>query len=151
MYSGIQIFAGAAVGLLALGVLGLRWRSARLALVVLTPAYSIAVLLYFLVAGAGGTCDGEGATFRCWEVSYASTWGWLASLEVGAVMLSSASPIVSAWLRNRVPSILGSVVLLVLIAINPLGLWIWFPALAGAVAAAVAGPPSRASATQAES
>ena len=143
MYSGIQVLAGVAAAFLVLGVVGLRWRSARLALVSLTPAYSVVVLLYFLVAGAGSTCDGEGATFRCWEISYASTWGWLSLLLVAGVILASASPIASAWLRSRLPSSLGAAILLALIAIDPLGLWIWFPALAGTVAASVAGPPSR--------
>ncbi len=143
MYSGIQVLAGVAIAFLVLGFVGLRWRSARLSLVLLTPAYSVVVLLYFLVAGAGSACDGEGASFRCWEVSYASTWGWLASLLVGAVIAASATPIASAWLHSCMPSALGAAALFALIAINPLGLWIWFPALAGILAAAVAGPPSR--------
>ena len=143
VYSGIQVLAGVAVAFLVLGAVGLRWRSARLSLAILTPAYALVVFLYFLVAGAGSTCDGAGATFRCWEISYASTWGWLASLLVAAVILASATPIASAGLRSRTPSVVGSVALLALIAIDPLGLWIWFPAVAGVLGAAVAGPPTR--------
>jgi hypothetical protein len=143
MYSAVEVLAGIAVGFLLLGVLGIRWRTARLALVVLGPMYSVAVFAYFLVAGAGSACSGAGSSFRCWEVSYASTWGLAGSATVGAVMLLSLAPIGSAWLHNRLPSVLGAIGLGVLIAIYLLGLWIWLPALAGVVGAAVAGPPSR--------
>src|SRR5207244_4453232 len=100
---------------LVLGVVGLRWRSARMSLVALTPAYSVVVLLYFLVAGAGSGCDGEGATFRCWEISFASTWGWMASLLVAGVILASVTPIASAWVHSRMPSAIGAAVLFALI------------------------------------
>ncbi|HEY3194793.1 MAG TPA: hypothetical protein VGK42_06120 [Candidatus Dormibacteraeota bacterium] len=144
LYAAVEVLTGLVVSFLLLGLVGLRWRSARLALVVLGPLYSLVVFAYFLMAGAGSTCSGAGAGFRCWEVSYASTWGAYESAFVGLVMLLSFAPVASAWLRSRVPSVLGSIALLAAIGLFISGLWVWLPACAAVFAAAVAGPPSRA-------
>ena len=143
MYSAIEIVAGIAVGFLLVGLLGLRWRAARYALLSLGPLYSIAVFGYFLAAGAGSTCSGQGATFQCFEVSYASTWGVFGSVVVGATILLSFAPILSAVMRTRWPSLIAALALAVLIGLYLLGLWVWLPACAATLAAAVSGPPTR--------
>jgi hypothetical protein len=143
MYSAIEIIAGIAAGFLLVGVIGLRWRAARYAVVALGPLYSIAVLVYFLAAGAGSTCSGQGATFQCFEVSYASTWGVLGSVVVGATILLSFAPVLSTVMRARWPSLIAAVALAALIGIYLLGLWVWLPDWAGVLGAAIAGPPVR--------
>ncbi|SRR6266508_899148 len=143
LYAAVEVLAGLVVAFVILGLVGLRWRSARLALVVLGPMYSLVVFAYFLVAGAGSTCSGAGSSFRCWEVSYASTWGAYESAFVGMAMLFSFAPFASAWLRSRVPSVLGGIALLAVIVLFISGLWVWLPACAALFGAAVAGPPSR--------
>lgn len=143
LYAAVEVLAGLVVAFVLLGVVGLRWRSARLALVVLGPLYSLVVFAYFLMAGAGSTCSGTGSSFRCWEVSYASTWGAYEAAFVGLVVLLSFAPAASAWLRSRAPSALSAIALLAAIALFMAGLWVWLPACAAVLAAAVAGPPSR--------
>ena len=143
LYAAVEVLTGLVVSFLLLGLVGLRWRSARLALVVLGPLYSLVVFAYFLMAGAGSTCSGSGSSFRCWEVSYASTWGAYESTFVGLVLLLSLAPVASAWLRTRVPSLLGGIALLAVIALFINGLWVWLPACAAVLAAGLAGPPSR--------
>jgi hypothetical protein len=128
----------------AFGLIGLRWRPVRTFLVVIGPLYSLAILIYFLFEGTGSQCSGAGTTFRCWEISYASTWGVFGSALVGVVVILTLAPIASAWRRSRVPSLVAALALPVVIAIYILALWAWVPAWAGALAAAIAGPPSRA-------
>jgi hypothetical protein len=143
LYAAVEVLVALVVAFLLLGLVGLRWRSARLVLVVLGPLYSLVVFAYFLMAGAGSTCSGAGAGFRCWEVSYASTWGAHESAFVGLVMVLSFAPAASAWLRSRAPSVLGGIALLAMIALFISGLWVWLPTCAAVFAAAVAGPPTR--------
>src|SRR5712691_7811273 len=124
LYAAVEVLAGLVVAFMLLAVLGLRWRSARQALVVIGPIYSLTVFAYFLIAGAGSTCSGDGATFRCWEVSYASTWGAYESTFVGLVLVLSFAPVASARLRTRAPSLAGALALLVVIASFISGLWL---------------------------
>lgn len=125
---------------IVLGLAGRRWRSVRRALVAIGPLYSLGVVLYFVVEGTSSVCTGAGATFRCAEVTYASTWGVQGSLEVGLVVILTMTPIASAWLRNRVPSLLAAIALPVVISLFAATLAAWVPAWAGVVAAAIAGP-----------
>jgi xanthine/uracil permease len=116
-------------------------RSLREFLVVIGPLYSIAIFLYFLVEGSGSACSGSGASFHCWEITYASKWGLSGSLIVGAVMVLTLAPALSARLRRRMPSIVSAVVIGLLIALDIAQAWPWVPAWAAVLAAAVAGPP----------
>lgn len=118
-------------------------RSVRLVLVAIAPVYSLFVLAYSLVEGATSICTGIGGTFRCTEVTYASTWGVAGSLAVAVAMLLTMAPLASAWLRKRVPSVVAAIALPVVIAAFPVALAAWVPAWAAVLAVAIAGPPSR--------
>jgi hypothetical protein len=117
-------------------------RYARLLLVGIGPVYSVAVLVYSLVEGSTSICTGTGGTFRCVEVTYASTWGLAVSLAVAIVLILTFAPLVSAWLRNRIPSVVAAIVLPVVIVAFWANLSPWLPAWIGVLAAAIAGPPS---------
>jgi hypothetical protein len=140
--SAIAALAALLVLAAAFGFIGLRSRRMRTILVLVGPLYSVAILVYFLIEGAGSECSGAGASFHCWEVSYASTWGVYGTVLVGAVVVFSLAPIVSAWLRSRRPAAVAAVALAVVIGMHVLGLWPWVPAVAAVLAAAIAGPPS---------
>jgi len=88
-------------------------------------------------------CTGGGSTFRCVEVSYASTWSGADWILVGAVVVLTVAPIVSMRLRSRLPSVLAAIVLAGLIAPNLAFLYSWILAGALVVGAAIAGPPSK--------
>ena len=126
-----------------IGAIGRRRRSLRVLASWIGPVYSVALLFYFVFEGAGSQCAGSGATFHCWEVTYASKWGLQGWLSAAALMLLSFTPVVSAMLRNRMPPVVAAIAMPVVIATNVVGLWAWAPAWAAALAAAVAGPPSR--------
>ncbi|HEX9099361.1 MAG TPA: hypothetical protein VF956_07760, partial [Candidatus Dormibacteraeota bacterium] len=100
-------------------------------------------LVYYLIEGSVSECSGAGATFRCVEVTYASSWDAGAWTLVSAVVLLTLAPGLSAWLRNALPSVLVAIALPVLFVIYPVFLWSWVPAWAFVLAAAIAGPPSR--------
>ncbi len=117
-------------------------RRLRVFLIVIGPLYSIAMFIYFFFEGAGSACSGEGASFHCWEITYASKWGLSGSLVVGAVITFTLAPALSAMLRTRVPSIISAVVIGLLIALDIPEAWPWVPAWAAVLAAAIAGPPS---------
>lgn len=144
LYTAVGVLAGLVVGFVLVGLVGLRWTSARLVVVFLAPLYSIGLFVYFLVAGAGGECSGAGASFRCWEVSYASTWGVRGSLIVAVLILLSFAPVLSARMRSRVPSVIATIAMPIVMAIYVIALWPWAPAWAAVLGAAIAGPPSRA-------
>ncbi len=131
------------VAAILVGLAGRRWRSARLVLAGVGPLYSVAVLLYSLVEGSTSNCTGTGGTFQCVEVTYASTWGVSGSLAVAVVMILTAAPLASVWLRTRLPSIVAAIALPVVIGSFAVGLEAWVPAWAAVLAAAIAGPPSR--------
>src|SRR3982074_3659563 len=126
-----------------IGLMGRRRRSLRVIVSWIGPLCSVTLFFYFVFEGAGSQCAGSGATFHCWEVTYASKWGLQGSLAVAVLMLLSFAPVVSAMLRNRMPSVVAAVAMPVVIATYLVGLWAWAPAWAAALAAAVAGPPSR--------
>lgn len=127
----------------ALGFIGRRWRGMRSFLVVIGPLYALAIFAFFQVEGGGSECAGAGATFHCWEVTYASTWGVYGWVVVGVVMVLSMAPIASAVMRRRAPTVAAAVVLPLVIGLYLTGLVLWVPAWAGVLAAAIAGPPSR--------
>jgi hypothetical protein len=132
----------------AIGLMGRRHRSLRVIVSWIGPLYSVALFFYFVFEGAGSQCAGSGATFHCWEVTYASKWGLQGSLAVAVLMLLSFAPVVSAMLRNRMPSVVAAIAMPVVIATYLVGLWAWAPAWAAALAATVAGPPSREASPQ---
>lgn len=138
--------AAAALGVVAivLGMVGRRWRSARVVLTVLGPLYSVVVLAYYLIEGSSSHCTGSGVTFRCSETTYASAWGVPGTVAVGVVMILSMAPLVSAWLRNRAPAVVAAIALPLVIGSIVIGP-AWLPAWAAVLAAAIAGPPSRGS------
>jgi hypothetical protein len=126
-----------------LGLAGRRWKALKATLAFLPPIAAAVPLLYYVIEGSVSVCSGAGATFRCVEVSYASSWdvgGWTL---VSAVVLLTLAPGVSALLRNPLPSLLVAIGLPVLFLIYPVFLWSWVPAWAFVLAAAIAGPPSR--------
>ena len=116
-------------------------RRLREILVVIGPLYSIAIFVYFLFEGSGSACAGSGASFHCWEITYASKWGLSGSLILGAVMILTLGPALSARLRRRMPSIVSAVVMGLLIALDIPQTWPWVPAWAAVLGAAIAGPP----------
>lgn len=122
----------------------------RLALVVVPLIWAAVPLLYYTLEGSVSECVGAGATFRCTEETYASEWGAGEWAVVGVVVFLTLAPIVSAALRGRLPSILAAIGLPLLLAIYPGFLWAWVPAWAAVLAAAIAGPPSRASDSKAK-
>jgi len=131
------------VAAILLGLAGRRWRSMRLSLAVLGPLYAAAVLIYSLVEGSTSTCTGTGGTFQCVEQTYASTWGVGGSMAVALVMILTLAPLASAWLRNRIPSLVAAIALPVVIGSFAVELVAWVPVWAAVLAAAIAGPPSR--------
>jgi hypothetical protein len=118
-------------------------RYVRLVLAGIGPLYSVAVLVYSLLEGSTSNCTGSGGTFRCTEVTYASTWGFGGSVAVGVVMVLTMAPLVSAWLRNRIPSVVAAIALPIAIILFTSALGAWTPAWVAVLAAAIAGPPSR--------
>lgn len=137
---GIAIFV--AIGVL-FGVVGRRWRAFQTLAVVMALIAATIPLLYFVLEGNVSACTGGGSTFRCVEVSYASSWSVPDWILVGAVVVFTAAPVVSALLHSRVPSVLGAIVLAGLVAANPTFLYPWILAGALVVGAAIAGPPSK--------
>jgi hypothetical protein len=137
---GFAIFVAAGV---LLGLVGRRSRTLKAALMFLPPTAAAVPLLYYVIEGSVSECSGAGATFRCVEVTYASSWDASAWILVGAVILLTLAPGLSAFIRNALPSVLVAIGLPVLFAIYPVFLWSWVPAWAFVLAAAIAGPPSR--------
>src|SRR5258708_10300112 len=97
------------VAAIALGLIGRRRRSLRVFLAWIGPLYSLGILAYFVFEGAGSECDGAGATFHCWEISYASTWGLQGSMMVALLVLLSLAPLLSVLLHWRAPPAWGPV------------------------------------------
>ena len=137
------VLAALLVAAIVLGLFGLRRRSLRVFLAWIGALYSVGILIYYLFEGAGSECDGAGATFHCWEISYASTWGVQGSLMVAVLMLLSLAPLLSVRMHSRVPAVVAAIAMPLVIAISLTGLWPWAPACAAALGAAIAGPPSR--------
>jgi hypothetical protein len=137
---GFAVFVAAGV---LLGLVGRRWRTLKAALLFLPPVAAAVPLLYYVVEGSVSECSGTGAAFRCIEVTYASEWDASAWFLVGAVIVLTLGPGLSALMRNALPSVLVAIGLPVLFAIYPVFLWSWVPAWAFVLAAAIAGPPLR--------
>jgi hypothetical protein len=137
------VLAALLVAAIALGLIGLRRRSLRLFLASIGPLYSVGIVAYFVFEGSGSECDGAGATFHCWEISYASAWGLEGSLMVAALVLLSFVPLLSVRMHSRVPAVVAAIAVPLVIATNLPDLWPWAPACAAALGAAIAGPPSR--------
>jgi len=131
-----------AIGVL-FGVAGRRWQTFRALAIVLPLIAAVIPLVYFVLEGNVSACTGGGSTFRCVEVSYASTWSGADWILVGAVVVLTVAPIVSMRLRSRLPSVLAAIVLAGLIAPNLAFLYSWILAGALVVGAAIAGPPSK--------
>ena len=131
-----------AIGVL-FGVAGRRWQTLRALVIVLPLIAAVIPLVYFVLEGNVSACTGGGSTFRCVEVSYASTWSGADWILVGAVVVLTVAPIVSMRLRSRLPSVLAAIVLAGLIAPNLAFLYSWILAGALVVGAAIAGPPSK--------
>ncbi|TMB97614.1 MAG: hypothetical protein E6J40_07620 [Chloroflexi bacterium] len=133
--------------LVAIGVLfgaaGRRWQTLRALAMVLPLIAAVIPLVYFALEGNVSACTGSGSTFRCVEISYASTWSGADWILVGAVVVLTVAPIVSMRLRSRLPSVLAAIVLAGLIAPNLAFLYSWIPAGALVVGAAIAGPPAK--------
>jgi hypothetical protein len=137
------VLAALLVAAVVLGLFGLRRRSLRVFLAWIGPLYSVGIVIYFFFEGAGSECDGAGATFHCWEISYASTWGFQGSLMVAVLLLLSFAPLLSLWMHRRGPAVVAAIAMPLVIAINLPDLWPWAPACAAAVGAAIAGPQTR--------
>ena len=136
------IFVAAGV---VLGLAGRRWKTLKAALVFLPPIAAAVPFLYYLIEGSVSECSGAGATFQCVEVTYASEWDATAWIRVGAVIVLTLAPGLSAFMRRALPSVLVAIALPVLLVAYPLLLWSWVPAWAFVLAAAIAGPPARKS------
>jgi hypothetical protein len=130
------------VAAILLGFAAQRRRGLRVLVAGIGPVCSLAVLLYFLIEGSSSYCSGAGATFRCTEVTYASTWGVRGSATVAVVMILTMAPLVSAWLHNRAPAVVAAIALPAMLGLFGFELAAWIPAWAGVLAAAIAGPPS---------
>ena len=131
-----------AIGVL-FGVAGRRWQTLRALVIVLPLIAAVIPLVYFVLEGNVSACTGGGSTFRCVEVSYASTWSGADWILVGAVVVLTVAPIVSMRLRSRLPSVLAAIVLAGLIAPNLAFLYSWILAGALVLGAAIAGPLSK--------
>jgi hypothetical protein len=139
--SSLTLIAVLTVTGIVVGLAGGRWRRLRLALALIGPLYAAAVLIYSLAEGSTSICTGTGGTFRCTEVTYASTWGVGGSVAVGVATVLTMAPLMSVWLRNRIPSVVASIALPIVLTFT-IGPAAWLPAWAAVLAAAVAGPPS---------
>ncbi|HAC46527.1 MAG TPA: hypothetical protein DCF65_10740 [Chloroflexi bacterium] len=137
------VLAALLVAAIALGLIGQRRRSLRVFLAWIGPLYSLGILAYFLFEGVGSQCDGAGATFHCWEISYASTWGLQGSVMVALLVLLSLAPLLSVLIHRRAPAVVAAIAMPLVFAVYLPGLWPWAPAWAAALGAAIAGPPSR--------
>src|SRR5260370_12964743 len=103
------LLAALLVAAIALGLIGRRRRSLRVFLAWIGPLYSLGILAYFVFEGAGSECDGAGATFHCWEISYASTWGLQGSVLVALLVLLSLAPLLSVRLHWRAPAVVAAI------------------------------------------
>src|SRR5260370_5659910 len=130
------------VAAIALGLIGRRRRSLRVFLAWIGPLYSLGILGYFLFEGAGSECDGAGATFHCWEISYASTWGLQGSMMVALVVLLSLAPLLSVLLHWRAAAGVAARSVPPGLALYPPPVPAGGPALRAAPGSALASPPA---------
>jgi len=130
---------------IVVGVAGRFWRSIRVLLVGLAPLGSAAIVLYFIFEGSVSQCAGTGATFHCWETSYASAMigNGYAVAGVAIATLLSLAPIASAWIGRPGPSSFAVIALPLLVLGLFLYLGPWFFIWPALIAAAISGPPTR--------
>ena len=132
-----------------LGFVGRRSNNARILLTVLAPIGSAVFLEYFLFQAQVYDCAAVPA--RCEWVAYTATWGPLAWIVMTTAMALSLAPLLSLLIRNRLPSAVAAVALLLLVAAFTIFLWSWVLPVAALFAAAIAGPPPWPSRGRAES
>ncbi len=127
------------------GFAGRFWRPIRTILVGLAPLASAGIIVFFLFEGSASRCDGSGATFHCWELSYfvVLLGNGFAVTGIGLVTILSFAPIVSAWLGRRSPSVTAAYIMPVLILMFFVFVTPWLYVWPAVLAAAIAGPPSR--------
>ena len=125
------------------GVAGLRIAALRYVLAAAAPVYSGALFVYGLFRGGPNDCvdSPQPPGYVCHPTSFMSDIGWYGVVIVSVATVISLSPLGAAAMRNRVPSIIGAVLLVVLIGLFPFGLLLWVPAASAVIAAAIAGPP----------
>src|SRR6266852_1149046 len=130
---------------IVVGVAGRFWRSIRVLLVGLAPLGSAAIVLYFIFEGSVSQCAGTGATFHCWETSYASAMIGNGDAVAGVAIatLLSLAPIASAWIGRPGPSSFAVIALPLLVLGLFLYLGPWFFIWPALIAAATSGPPTR--------
>lgn len=130
---------------IVVGIMGRRLRALRYVLAGAAPVYSVALFVYALFRGGPNECAYSPGPpgYTCHPTSFLSSIGWFGVLVVAVVTIVSLSPLLAAWSRRRMPSVLGTVVLTILIALYVFGLLDWVPADAAVLAAAIAGPPNR--------
>ncbi len=114
------------------GILGVSFRRVRQVLLWPAAAYSAVVFVYGLVAG------GPNGT------AYVAGLDVMGVAVIVAVTVLSLAPILSARTKSRVPSVVATILLAVLILVFTLGLAPWVPAASCVLAAAIAGPPGKA-------
>ena len=107
------------------GLLGLRFPSLRWPLAFVGPPFAVAAFLLFIALGG------------LIEV------GPLGIAILVAVTIASFAPVASWLAGTRTPSIAAAALLVVLMGWLAFVLVSWFPAGAGVLAAAIAGPPPR--------
>src|SRR5260370_19527644 len=103
------VLAALLVAAIVLGLFGLRRRSLRVFLAWIGALYSVGILAYFLFEGAGSECDGAGATFHCWEISYAVFCLKKKTLVEAGVMLLSLAPLLLARMHSRVSTVIVAI------------------------------------------
>jgi len=114
------------------GILGVSFRRVRQVLVWPAAVYSAVVFVYGLIAGGP---NGS---------AYIADLNVMGVAVVVAMTVLSLAPILSARTRSRVPSVMATILLGVMIFIFTLGLAPWIPAASCVLAAAIAGPPGKA-------
>jgi fumarate reductase subunit C len=113
------------------GILGVSFRRVRPVLIWPAAVYSAVVFVYGLFAG------GPNGT------AYVAGLNVMGVAVVVAVTVLSLATILSAKTNARVPSVVATIVLGVLILIFTVGLAPWVPAASCVLAAAIAGPPGK--------
>jgi hypothetical protein len=137
------------VGGAVLGI-ALRHRpGSQLAVAALAPALSLlALAVAFLWPGPVHTCSsfttvGGTESETCGSLPLAAAFSWpLTYLVVGALVLLSAAPLVSVWLRSWLPAGASAFLQFVVLILSFGGLFFWVPALVITVAIAFSRPGS---------
>ena len=113
------------------GILGVSFRRVRQVLVWPAAVYSVVVFVYGFFSGGPNSTP------------YMAGLNVMGVAVVIAVTVLSLAPILSARTGSRVPSVVATILLGVLILVFTLGLAPWIPAASCVLAAAIAGPPGK--------